>query len=397
VTSVLGTAEGTLRPRVQRARAVTALTFAFNGLIFAAWVPHIPQVKADLGLSDAALGFALLGPAVGAVLAMTVIGRLITRHSSARMTTITAFGTYAFIIGPGLARNLGELFVALLLWGLANGSLDVSMNAQAVQIENAYRRPIMSSFHAFWSVGTILGTVIGGIGAGAGLALATQQAVLAALIALATVVWLRFYLADAPVRRSAPGSRVFEVRLLLLGVAGLCAMLAEGAAADWSPVYLRDDLTVSAGRAGLAFTAFTVTMTVGRMLGDRVVLRLGRQSSLVLLSTVGAVGMSAGLISNTVIGASIGFACLGIGLSIMVPVFFSTGADGPGEAGPKLAVVSSVSYVGFLIGPAALGPIASATSVHDALWLLPTFAALAGASGVLAVRMTARVVRPCTA
>ena len=102
--------------------------------------------------------------------------------------------------------------------------------------------------------------------------------------------------------------------------------------------------------------------------------------------------MSVGLLAHNLLGAMIGFGCLGLGLSVLVPVFFSTAADGPGAAGPKLAVVSSFSYLGFLIGPAALGPLASATSIHSALWVLPTFAALAGILGVIAVRMTSRIV-----
>ncbi len=378
-------------PELRRARLVTALTFTFNGFLFAAWVPHIPEVKARLGLSDAALGLALLGPAIGAVLSMVVIGRLITRFGSARMTLVTALGTYVFIVGPGLAGNLGGLFAALALWGVFNGALDISMNAQAVQIEKRYGRPIMSSFHAYWSVGTVAGTIVGSIGSGRHLGLASQQAILAVLIAAGTLFWCRHYLADRVAPPKPAGKRTFEKRLLLLGIAGICAMLAEGAAADWSPVYLRDDLRVSAGHTGVAFIAFTMTMTFGRMIGDRVVLALGRTRSLAMLAAIGAVGMSAGLINNTLIGASLGFACLGVGLSIMVPVFFSTAADGPGPEGPKLAVVSSFSYLGFLIGPAALGPLANATSVHSALWVLPTFAALAGVLGVLAVRMTARV------
>ncbi len=374
--------------RLSRARIATSLTFGFNGLLMAAWVPHIPEVKHHLGLSDASLGLALLGPAIGSVISMPVIGRATTRFGSGPVTAALAFGTYLVIAGPGLASNLPQLFLALMLWGVATGGLDVAMNSQAVQIEISYRRPIMSSFHAFWSVGTVVGTVLGSIGAGVGLSLARQQAGLAVLLALVTLWSMRQFVTDHLAEQYPAGQRVFEFRLVLLGLAGVCALLAEGSAGDWSPVYLRDDLHVSPGHAGIAFGAFTVMMTFGRLIGDRVVLRLGRAGSLVLLSGLGALGMSAGLISDTVLGSSIGFGCLGLGLSVMVPVFFSTAADGPGAAGPKLAVVSSFSYLGFLLGPASLGPLANATSVHAALWILPAFAALAGALGVAAVRLT---------
>ncbi|HEY0168165.1 MAG TPA: MFS transporter [Jatrophihabitans sp.] len=377
--------------RLRRARTATSLVFAFNGLLFAAWVPHIPEVKHQLGLSDASLGLALLGPAVGSVISMPVIGRATTRYGSGKVTAVLAFATYLAISGPGLARDLPELFAALVLWGVVTGGLDVAMNSQAVQIETSYQRPIMSSFHAYWSIGTVLGTVLGSLGAGIGLSLAGQQAGLAVLLALVTGWCVRQFIGDHPPQEYQGGKRVFQWRLVLLGLAGVCALLAEGSAADWSPVYLRDDLQVSPGQAGIAFGAFTVMMTVGRLTGDRLVLALGRSRSLSLLAGIGAAGMSAGLISDTLIGSSIGFACLGLGLSVMVPVIFSTAADGPGAAGPKLALVSSFSYLGFLLGPASLGPLAHATSVHVALWVLPSFAALAGVLGVIAVRMTARL------
>ncbi len=384
---------GRVSPALRRARVGTALTFAFNGFLWAAWVPHIPQVKSQLGLSDAALGLALLGPAIGSMISMPLIGRATTRWGSGRVTATMAFVSYLFIVGPGLAWNLPSLFAALLLWGVAAGGLDVTMNAQAVQVEKSYGRPIMSSFHAWWSVGTVTGTVAGSVGAGLGISLARQQFGLALLVAVVTLWSMRHFIADHRSQEYAPGGgRVFELRLVLLGIAGICALLAEGSAGDWSPVYLRDDLRVAAGHAGLAYGAFTLLMTIGRLVGDRVVHRLGRARSLGLLAAVGTLGMSAGLLAHNLVGAMIGFGCLGLGLSVLVPVFFSTAADGPGAAGPKLAVVSSFSYLGFLIGPAALGPLASATSIHSALWVLPSFAALAGILGVIAVGMTRRVI-----
>jgi fucose permease len=236
-----------------------------------------------------------------------------------------------------------------------------------------------------------VGTGIGSVGAGLHVPLARQQGTLAVVLALVTLWAMRQFIADQPVEKYTEGGRVVEFRLILLGIAGVCALLAEGSSADWSPVYLRDDLHVSAGHAGIAFIAFTITMTLGRFTGDWLVLGLGRMRSIATVTLVGAVGLSVGLLLHTLAGAAFGFACLGIGLSILVPVFFSTAADGPGAAGPKLAVVSSFSYLGFLLGPAMLGPLASATSIHTALWILPAFAALAGVLGVIAVRMTRNV------
>jgi MFS family permease len=393
-----------IRPPVEpvnrQARLATSLIFAFNGLLFAAWVPHIPEVKANLGLSNAELGFALLGPAAGSIASMTVIGRAATRFGSGALTKAMAFGCYLVAPLSGLADNLPTLFGALFAWGVMTGGLDVAMNAQAVQIESRYRRPIMSSFHGFWSLGSVAGTLIGGAGAGLGLSLARQQTGIAVALAVITAVVAGRLLTDrTPPQERSTKTRVIDFRLVLLGIAGLCALLAEGSSADWSPIYLRDHLHVSAGQAGIAYTAFTIMMMTGRGIGDRVVHRLGRGPSLTLMGAIGTAGMAAGLAGDSLITSCLGFACLGLGLSIMVPVFFSAAADGDGPPAPRLAVVTSVGYFGFLIGPAALGPLASATSVHAALWVLPAFIALATGLGAIAFRLrpTPKPARPPTA
>ncbi len=378
-------------PALRRARVGTALTFAFNGFIWASWVPHIPEVKGALHLSDGALGLALLGPGIGSILTMPFVGKAISRWGSGRVVTAMAFMTYLVLAGPGLAGNFGTLFLSLVFWGIFTGCLDVSMNAQAVEVEKAYGRPIMSSFHAWWSVGTVLGTGAGILGASAGLSLARQQVILAIFAAVITLWSVRQFIDDQPAEEYAEGGRVFEFRLVLLGIAGVCALLAEGSAGDWSPVYLHDNLHVSSGHAGLAYQTFTVMMTIGRLTGDRVVHRLGRMRSIGFLAVIGTFGLALGLVAHDTVGALIGFACLGLGLSVMVPVFFSTAADGPGGAGPKLALVSSFSYAGFLLGPALIGQIANATSIYTAIWLLPVFAGLAGVLGVAAVFMTSQI------
>ena len=349
---------------LKRARVGTALIFAFNGFLWAAWVPHIPEVKGALHLSDATLGLALLGPGIGSILSMPMIGKAIARWGSPFVTTVMAFATYVVIAGPGLAGNLPTLFIALALWGVATGCLDVSMNAQAVEVEKAYGRPIMSSFHAWWSVGTVVGTGVGILGASMGISLARQQFGLAIVLAVITLWAVRQFIPDHPAEEYAEGGRVFEFRLILLGIAGVCALLAEGSAGDWSPIYLHDDLHVASGHAGLAYQTFTVMMTLGRLLGDRVVHRLGRMRSIGFLAAVGTFGLALGLTAHTTVAALIGFACLGLGLSVMVPVFFSTAADGPGAAGPKLALVSSFSYAGI---PARAGLDRAARERHQHL------------------------------
>ncbi|MEP6598976.1 MAG: MFS transporter [Actinomycetota bacterium] len=383
------TAVGTTLRTPRLARAAVAVTFAANGFLFGAWVPRIPEIKHDLDLSSGALGLALLAPALGSVLTVGLYGRACLRFGSAPVTraVLVAFCALAWL--AGIAPNLGWLFLVLFGWGATIGGLDVAMNAQGVTVEQAYGRPVLSGFHAAWSLGSLTGAMVGGLGAGLDVPIAGQQAVLGLLLVVGVLVVDRAFLADPAQRVTArPRRATPELRLVLIGVAGLCALLSEGAVADWSGVLLRENLHVSAGQVGLAYAAFSVAMTAGRLVGDRVVFALGRQRSIAVLTAIGAAGVAAGLATGTLAGAVIGFTLLGIGLSIMVPVLFSTAADGA-NAGPAIATVSAIGYTGFLVGPSAIGLIAQGTSVPFALWLLPLVTCAGGLLGIVAVRITA--------
>ena len=388
-TSTVGPLDASVR-QLKRARIAVAITFATNGLVLGAWAPRIPEVKAHLGLSSASLGLALLAPAIGALFAMRIVGGLCAKHGSAVVTRwlVGFYGVIAWL--PGVAPNLPSLWLTLFLLGTSIGGIDVAMNSQGVTVELGYRRPVLSSFHAAWSVGSFGGAVIGGIGAGLHASIGVQQAVLGVGLAIFTLWKSRAFLTDSPHETEvvvARTRRLPDPRLILLGFSALFALMAEGAVADWSGVLLRDHLHVHAGQVGLAFAAFSVTMTFGRIVGDRVVHALGPARCITVLSAIGAVGLAAGMATNSLAGYVIGFAILGVGLSIMVPVLFSAAADG-GPSGPAIAVVSTIGYTGFLAGPSGIGVVAQAISVQFALWMLPFFAVLGGVLGVTAVRMS---------
>jgi len=372
------------------------LTFAANGVLFGAWVPRIPQLKDRLGLSAAELGFCLLAPALASVASMAWFGRACARYGSARVVRAALVGFCALACLPGFAANGWLLWLALFAWGLTIGGVDVSMNAQGVTVEHAYRRPVLSSFHASWSLGSLAGVLLGSLAAGARFPVAAQQGALGAFVVAALAVIGRAFLADPPPQPRAPQpprrSRLAlpPPRLILLGVSGVFAMMSEGATGDWSGVLAREHLGAHPAQAGLAYAAFSVTMTGGRMAGDRLVGWLGRQRAIASITIIGAASLAAGLASNTLVGAVAGFAGLGLGLSAMVPVLFSTAADGAPAAGPAIAVVSTLGYSGFLVGPTVIGLVAQASSVASAMWLLPGFTAAGGALGVVAVRMTGR-------
>lgn len=392
------TATGPSTAQQRRARAAVAVTFAVNGLLGGAWAPRIPELKTHLGLSSGALGLALLAPAVGSMIGARLVGRRTARHGSAAITRIGALAYCLLAWLPGIAPGLPALWFALLVWGASTGGMDVAMNTQGVTVEARYGRPVLSSFHAIWSVGTFLGALLGGLGAALRVPLAAQQSVLGALLAGGCLLASRAFLPDPPHTEGRPRParrlpRLPEPRLLLLGISAIFALMSEGAVADWSGILLRDHLHVRVGEVGLAYAAFGITMTAGRLAGDRVVHALGRPRCLTVLTLAGSAGLAAGMATGALAGVIAGFALLGLGLSIMVPVLFSAAADGDGPSGPAIATVGGLGYTGLLIGPAVIGLVAQQASVPFALWLLPMFTVAAGTLGVAAVRMTAAPTR----
>lgn len=383
-------------PAVRRARAGITATFVAHGLLFGAWVPRIPAVKAGLHLSAGELGLALLAPALGTLLAARVIGTQTARRGSPFAARWFGIANCAVPWLAGIANDLGTLFLVLLGWGVVMGAADVGMNAQGVTVEAEYGRPLLSSMHAWWSIGTFTGALVGGGAAALDVPLATQQLAVGAVLAIA--IWLAgTTLLPDPPHEPLPRRPLWRVprrpqtRLVLLGAAALCALLAEGAASDWSGVLLRDFLDAPPSRAGLGYAAFAAMMTVGRMAGDRVVQAVGRARSFAALAVIGAAGMTLSLSVETFGTAVLGFALLGLGLSAMVPMLFSTAADTPGSAGPPIAAVSAIGCVGLLLGPSLIGGLAQAFTLPGALAVLPPVTLIAGALGVAGVRLTARV------
>jgi MFS family permease len=379
----------------QRARAAVAVTFAANGMLVGSWAPRIPEIKSHLDLSAGSLGIALLATALGTVVAARTAGARIARHGSP--AAIRVFATVYCLLAwaPAIAPNLAALWLGLFVWGAFMGSMDVAMNAQGVTVESHYGRPVLSSFHAIWSVGSFIGAVLGGLGSALHVHVAVQQLVIGAVLAAAVLLVSRAFLAEAP-HEPPPRQRLVriprapETRLVLLGIAAIFALMVEGAVTDWSGVLLRDHLHASGGAVSYGYAAFCVTMTGGRFAGDRVVQALGRARCFAVLSVLGAVGLAAGMAAGSLVSAVAGFAVLGLGLSIMVPVLFSTAADTDGPAGPAIAAVAALGCVGMLAGPSLIGLVAQFSSVPAALYLLPPFTLIAGILGVAGVRLSAR-------
>jgi MFS family permease len=369
-------------PRQARG-AVTAIFF-INGLIYGSWAARIPAVRDRVGLSDGELGIALACGAIGSILAMPIAGGRAARLGSRRATRVS-FALICLAAGVvALAPSLPALCALMLFLGAAMGSLDVTMNAHGVAVERSYRRSILASFHAAFSLGGLAGGALGALSAAVGLDVRAHLAIVALGSAAVGLTWSRRFLgatADA-IGHHEPIFVRPPRRLLALGALAFACLLIEGASADWSGVYLRDELGTTAAVAALGFTAFSVTMTLGRLLGDRLVDRFGPQWVVRAGGSVAAVGFGLALVVAQPAAAIVGFACLGAGMSGVVPIVFRAAGHVPGmTAGVGLAAVSSTGYLGFLVGPPTIGGIAELLGLPLALVVL---VALATAVALLA-------------
>ena len=331
--------------------------FLVAGLSFGSWVARIPEVQDALGLDDARLGLALLGTAVGSITAMTGSGWMIARFGSRTVTTVAALGVCVTLPLLPLAPSMPLLFAALLLFGAAYGTMDVAMNAQAVLVEERYGRPIMSSFHGVFSLGGVIGAASAGLVVGVGVAPAPHLlAVALALALLVAAATRRLIPAAGEQREDGPPFALPTGPLLGLGALAFGVLLAEGAIADWGAVYLRDVVGASAAAAAAGYTAFSLTMMVGRFLGDAMTQRLGPVPMVRGGGLLVAAGLALALLMGTAPAALVGFALVGAGLAASFPIVISAAGRVPGvPAGTAVAAVATAGYGGFLVGPPTIG------------------------------------------
>jgi MFS family permease len=362
--------------------AVTSL-FVAHGSLFGTWVARIPAVQDDLDLGEGELGVALLFITFGAILAMPVAGWVVAREGS-RATARQSVVVYAALLPVvALAPNLVVLGLALLLFGAAAGALDIAMNAHGLEVERRYERPILSSFHAGWSFGGLAGAGIGALAAWAGVDALSHFAVVAVVVGVGALLASRELLpggADRP--ESPPRLARPPRRLLLLAVLAFCGLFAEGAAADWSAVYLAGPLDAGAGVAALGFAAFSTTMVAFRLLGDRLTTHWGPVALMRRGGIVAGGGLAAALLIGHPAVALAGFACMGAGLATVVPVAFRAAGSIPGvPAGVGIAALTTVGYSAFVVGPPLIGFVAELAGLPLALGivvvLLGVLAALA--------------------
>lgn len=372
------------RPRA--ARRATFLTFFANGLGFGAWAGAIPPVKAALSLSAEGLSIALLSAAVGAVVMMQLSGRLIPRlRGTGRATRLASLANAAILSTPVLAPGLGWLCVATTSMGAFGGLMAVAMNAHAATVEKQWGTPIMSSFHAGFSVGGLIGAATVAV-------LLTLHVPLPWLLAPVSLLLLALNLAiaaslgegDRAAGESGP-LRLPERRLLPFALIALFCFLIEGGMADWSGLYLIA-IGASPATATTGFAAFSLTMVIGRFLGDAMVHRFGGGAVTAYGALVAACGLTlACSISHPAIAAT-GFALVGIGLSNVVPTVFGAAARLSPTPAAGIAVASTAGYAGMLTGPPVIGAIAGQWGLRIGIAAMALAALTAVVAAVVAQR-----------
>ncbi len=351
-----------------RQRLSTRLAFLAAGMGMSAWAALVPFAKTRMDLNPAELGLVLLCLGMGSLIAMPLAGRLTSRFGCRRV--IVSSGAIASLVLPFLAIAPHPLLlaIALSLFGAAIGTLDVSMNIQAVIIEKNHGRPLMSGFHGLFSVGGFIGAGGMALMLSAGLSPLTACVWMAAIIGGAVGVAAPHLLRAATAAgRESPVFAVPHGAVILLGIVCFAVFLAEGATLDWGALFLTTYDGFTPDRGGLGYAVFAVAMTVGRLTGDRAIRRWGRTRVMTLGGLCAAAGFSTATLAPTAEIALAGFLLIGMGASNIAPILF-TGAGRQRDMAPAAAIsaVSTLGYVGILAGPALIGFVAHISSLHVA-------------------------------
>ncbi|MFC8826416.1 MFS transporter [Streptomyces sp. NPDC057137] len=376
--------------RLARLRISLTVFFALDGFLFAGWVVRIPAIKQQTGASASDLGLALLGVSAGAVVTMMFTGRMCKRFGSHPVTVVSMPLLALSIALPAQTHSALTLGLVLLVFGAAYGSLNVSMNSAAVDFVAVLRRPVMSSFHAAFSLGGMAGAGLGGLVAGS-LSVSTHLLALTGVGLLVTALagpsLLRHTVptaaGPAAPSKGTPAPRRLDRRtrrlVVLFGVIALCTAYGEGALADWGALHLAQDLDAGAGLAAAGYSLFALAMTVGRLSGTALLERLGQTRTLVAGGVLASLGMLLGALAPTTWLALAGFAVTGLGLANIFPVAVARAGALAGPSG--VAAASTLGYGGMLLGPPAIGFLADWFSLPVAL---TTVALLAAAAALIA-------------
>jgi len=350
----------------ERIRIAVALFYFCQGLAFASWASRIPDIKSALNLSDAQLGTLLFALPLGQLLTMPLSGRLVTQYGSRGVLRIAA-PLYALVLTfLALASAGWQLGLVLLAFGVVGNMCNIAVNTQGVAAEQLYGRSIMTSFHGAWSIAGFMGALIGLLLINLHIGTYLHFWIILIFVVINTVINEKFLVSHVVTeqRKTSFFTKPDGV-LVQLGIIGFCSMATEGAMFDWSGVYFKDIVQAPSSMVVVGYASFMIMMAAGRFIGDWAIRRIGRRTLLQVSGCLIFVGMGIAVFFPTVVTASLGFMLVGLGVACVVPsVYSAAGRNSKISPGVALAMVSSVSYLGFLIGPPLIGYIAELASLR---------------------------------
>lgn len=352
------------------ARLAVKVIFFLNGFAHANYYSRLPRLQEIYGLSDGTLGVVLLSTAIGAFLAMPFTGWLVMRHGSRRVGLFSVYmycGLVPFI--PLFPSSLPFLLTVFFLLGVSAGMLDVSMNAQAVMIEQKWGKPIMTSFHAFFSVGMMIGALTGSLFTEINADLPTHFAAITVLNVIVITIARFFILHDKPEKKvEGPAFTVPNAAMAGIGVIAFCSMLGEGAMADWSTIYMENFAHAAPSISPWGLAAFALAMTAGRIFGDAARIKFGDRKLMGVCGIISSLGLILAILIPHPIAVISGFFIVGIGLATIVPIAYSIAGNARDlPSSVALSMVTTVGYSGFMIGPPIIGMLADYITLRFAL------------------------------
>jgi MFS family permease len=351
-------------------RIAVGAMFFMTGLCFASWASRIATIQQNLNLSDAALGGVLFAMPVGLMCSLPFSGWVITKIGS-RKLLIGALTVYSgCLVTLGLAQNTLQLIICLLLFGFASNAVNISVNTQAVAAEKLYQKPILASFHGIWSLAGFTGAGIGTFMIGKSI-IPFYHFGIVFIVIIITIALVSGYLKNDKVTSSGPVFVMPDSSLIKLGVIAFCSLICEGAMFDWSVIYFKKVVLAHGAWMGAGYTAFMLTMASGRFVADWFAHRFGLKRTLQISGLLTATGLLIAVIFPYLFTALAGFLLVGFGVSSVVPLVYSAaGRSKTMSPGVALAAVSTIGFMGFLIGPPVIGFIAGLASLRASFTLI---------------------------
>ena len=371
---------------LKRARLAVISAFIINGFVMGTFVSRIPDIKIDLKLTNAEIGFSLLFISAGVFLSLRPAGKLSAYFGSRVVTNVSYFFMVGSLVVLAHVSSVWTFRLALFVFGWVNATHDVAMNAHGVYVEQAMKRRTMGFFHACWSIGTLLGGLLGGLCSQNDVSFTSQELIVSFIISFVAIVCRSLFLSAEVDRERRATSEETESEskekkhgrtLWIFGFFGLCAALSEGAAGDWGGVLARETFNGTPFLATLPYIVFTFTMVVGRISGDYFATHYGVGRSIRWGGLLAGTGLLIGLVIGGIPAIVFAWFCLGLGLSVVIPLIFSSAGElatqqykGEISAAEAIAHVSGTSYFGFVIGPPLIGLLSEVVSLRWALLLL---------------------------